>query len=104
MTSGVRSFTSSVRIAVSESAIWFCTTLMSGFSASKSAMIFAKSSIASPLYWKKLRVVTPSSASVLQPLRLAERARTPTVTAATLVNLFFMCASLRVPSSPPVRR
>ena len=52
---------------VSASATWFWTTLMSGFSASKSAMIWLKSSSASPLNWKKFSVVTPDSAFDAQP-------------------------------------
>src|SRR5688500_15139879 len=67
MTSGALSLTRSVRMIVSASATWFWTTLMSGFSASKSAMIWLKSSSASPLNWKKFKVVTPDSAFDAQP-------------------------------------
>ena len=81
MTSGVRRLTSSVRMDVSASGCWFWTTLMSGFSASNSAMICSKSASASPLNWKKFSVVWPGDVDAGEHAVSATPARVSAATA-----------------------
>ena len=93
--SGIRSLTSSVRMSVSASATWFCTMRMSGFSASKSAIIWLKSSSASPLNWKKFSVVTPSEEPLVQPPSpIASPAVASTATARAVVRFLLVIVRL----------